>query len=680
MSVLITLRSSRTAPAALMSLVLVLTGCGAQARFDGTRQVSAATLEAAARRPLASWREHARHADLVDAAAAMRERLDRLGYVWAEVEPSEPAAGDRDRLPRFAVREGPRVTLSGATAGGDTGLPAYQLIKSAGFGEWLTTAGIREAPGRVLRALRQAGHLRAEVQPTQVRWNEARDAAHLHLQVAAGPRFIVAGEDLVVIGDPALRAEMLPLLDKPGTVCHPRLVSEVAARLRSHLADRGYRHAIVTPTTRSDEQRATLSLHLEVTPGARQTVAGLTVVGGRRTARSFVEHHLREVVPGKPLSQSALDAALSSLTLTGLYRRVQVETAEGEPTPDGSVPVQVKVLLAEDPTKRVDLSVGYGSYEQLRGGAEYVDDHLFGRGLRFNLGGKASLKGWGAETGLQDPYLLGPGRRIGLELAYSEREEPAYSHHEGSLILGVSQKAKPLFDPVPYELRGTYELRRSEDFDIGAPLPGEERAGEYTTSAVGLTLRRDSRTPKQIDPEAGTYAQLGTLVSAKPLGAEVEFVELGAALAGYLSPEPWLVVSAQIAATTREPLDGGSLPIGERLFLGGDDTVRSFTKDDLGPRDADGTPVGGLTRAAANLELRLRPFRYRAFEIATFYDVGMVDEEAWHISGPAGHAIGAGLRYRTPVGPIRVDYGYNPGDRMGADHPWALHVAVGFAF
>jgi outer membrane protein assembly factor BamA len=668
--------------APLLILALLLAGCGAQARLEGNRRVSDAALEAAARRPLASWREHQRHADLVDAAAAMRERLDRLGYMWAEVDPAGPAADDPDRLPRFTVREGPRVAVSGVLITGDTGLPKERLVELAGFGRWLTTASVKDAPGRLLRGLRQAGHLRAEVHPALVEWSEARDAALLHLQVAAGPRFIVSAEELVVEGDQDLRSGLVPLLDPPGTVCHPRLVSEVAARLRGHLADYGYRQATVTPTTQVDEERATMSVRLVVVPGTRQTVASLTVIGGRRTIPAFVERHLREVAPGRPLSQSALDAGVSSLTLTGLYRRVQVETDVGEPAADGSAPTQVTVLLVENPTRRVDLSVGYGSYEQLRGGVEYVDEHLLGRGLRFNLGSNASLKGWGAETGLQDPYLLGPGRSIGVELRYSDREEPSFFHQEVAATLMVTQKMKPTFDPVPYELRTTYAFTQENDYRLDAALAGEEEEDDYTTSAVGFAVRRDSRMPKIIDPDRGTYVQLGTVVSAKPLGAEVEFVEFSAEFSAAIDPAPWLVVAFRAAATTRDPFDDDeSLPIGERLFLGGEDSVRSFTRDDLGPRDADGSPLGGLSRGVVNLELRWRLLpRHRALEIATFYDIGMVSEDTWNISGPPGQAIGAGLRYRTPVGPIRLDYGYNPGDRLGADHPWALHVAVGFAF
>ncbi len=665
----------------LLVLLLLITGCTSQARISGSQRVSASQLEEAARRPLASWQEHQRHADLVDAAAAMRDRLDAIGHVWAEVVSAPAAADDPERLPRFTVREGPRVEISDLHFTGDVALARKQLLTLAGFGRWYTTASSEAAPARLTRGLRRAGHLQARVAPVRVQWNEARDEAEVFLAIKAGPRFTVAREHLELDGDQSLHAELSAQLDPPGTVCHPRLASETGARIRSHLFNRGFRQATVVASSQLDTTLATMTVHLRVRPGVRQTVSVITIVGGRRTSRSFIERQLGDLAPGEPLSQEALDQGLSGLTFTGLYRRVQGETIPGEPAADGSIPTEVRVLLKENPTKRVDLSVGYGSYEQVRGGAEYIDDHLFGRGLRLNAGANASLKGWDTTAGLQDPYLLGPGRRIGVEVSYGEREEPSFSHHEAKATLGVSQKSRPRFDPSPYELRATYEFTRAEDLDIGAPLPGQEQAGEYTTSAIGLNLRRDTRQPKIIDPDTGTYAQLGTLISAKPLGAQVQFLEISAALSAAFNPAPWLVVTTHVGATTRDPLDDESLPIGERLFLGGDDSVRSFTQDDLGPRDADGTAIGGLTSMVGNLELRWRLFpRLRALEIATFYDLGMVSEKAWDVSGPPGQALGLGLRYRTPVGPIRLDGAYNPGNRLGAEHPYALHLAVGFAF
>jgi outer membrane protein insertion porin family len=672
----------RTLAIILVLVALWLSGCGAQARISGNSAVTRGDLEAAARRPLAAWHEHQRATDLVDASADMRARLDEQGYVSAEVvgtPPPPPPEGDG--LPLFTINEGPRAALGEVTFGGDTGLGRTRLRELAALGPWLTSSSISDAPKRIASGLRRAGHLQARVAQAQVRWNDTRTLADVHLVIQAGPRFLLAEEHLDLEGDLTLRSGLAALLDVPGITSHPRLASEAAARLRAHLADRGYRQASVEVEQEIDAARARVSVRLRVRPGVRQTVSAVQVSGGRRTSRSFVDRHLRELQPGQPLSQAKLDQAVSGLTLTGLYRRVQVETIAGEAAPDGSIPTTVELKLKENPSKRVDLSVGYGSYEQLRAGVEYVDDHLFGRGLRFNTGVNGSLKGWGSDIGLLDPYLLGPGRTIGVAFAYSEREEPAFEHEEYSATLTATQKARPRFDPVPYELRATYTFTREEDFAIEAPLPGEEQDGDYTTSAIGFSLRRDAREPKIIDPERGTYAQIGALVSAKPLGAEIEFSEFSASAFGAIDPAPWLVATVHVSGTTREPFEGKSLPIGERLFLGGEDSVRSFTRDDLGPRDVNGDPTGGLTRLYGNIELRWRPFtRHRAFEVATFYDIGMVHPDPWRVGGPPGQAIGAGLRYRTPVGPIRLDYGYNPGDRLGAEDPWALHLAVGFAF
>jgi len=672
---------SRALGIILVLIALLLSGLWRAARITGMNAISADELEVAARRPLAAWREHQRATDLVDAAAAMRERLDDLGYVWAEVTGAPPAENDKNIFPRFTVVEGPRTTLGEVTFGGDTAMGRTRLTELAAFGQWFTSSSKANAPKRIARGLRQAGHLQARVAPAQVRWNDTRTVADVHLVIQAGPRYLLAEERLDLEGDLSLRRDLAALLDVPGVTSHPRLASEAAARLRAHLADRGYRQAVVEVDQQLDEQQARVSIRLRVRPGARQTVSAVNVSGGRRTSRAFIDRQLHALTPGSPLSQAELDQAVSALTLTGLYRRVQVETTAGEPAADGSIPTAIDLLLKENPSKRVDLSVGYGSYEQLRGGLEYVDDHLFGRGLRFNVGVNASLKGWGSDAGLLDPYLLGPGRTIGVAVAYSEREEPSFSHEETSATLTATQKAQPVFDPVPYELRATYAFTREEDFAIEAPLPGEELIGGYTTSAIGFSVRRDSRVPKIIDPDSGTYVQIGSLVSAKPLGAEVEFAEFSASAFGAVNPAPWLVATVHVSGTTRDPFDDESLPIGERLFLGGEDSVRSFTRDDLGPRDANGDPTGGLTRVYGNLELRWRPFtRHRAFEVATFYDIGMVHPDPWSVGGPPGQAIGAGLRYRTPVGPIRLDYGYNPGDRLGAEDPWALHLAVGFAF
>ncbi len=676
----------------IIVIMLMLVGCNDIARFEGNKENSNAELEFIVRRPMANWQEQQRQADLIDAAEAIRSRLDSLGYVWAEVVAKPPEALSKEGLPVFTITEGPRVqlvtvTFDYRTSADDQGPKIKDIIKHKDLreitrlGQWYTTGPVNDAPGRITRALQVRGYLSAQVSPPKVIWNAEKDQARVHYSIVTGAQFKLASETMAFSGSETMRSELTALLDPVGTVCHPRLGSECAARLRNYLANKGYRQAIVDGKQLIDVEKAIVTIALTVETGAQNIVKNLTTVGGKKTSPSFFRSHLREVVVGEPLSQEQLDNALSSLRLTGLYRQVRSEIDVSDPNDADQADADVTIQVKENRTYHVDMMAGYGSYEQLRGGVEFIDEHLFGRGLRFNTGVNASMKSWGGDAGLSDPYLLGPGRLVGINVGFNERELPSFYRQESTATFGMSQRMRPLIDPAAYEARLTYEYKRSEDFRIEAAIPGEEEPGIYVTSAIGFNIRRDARTPKIVDPDSGTFSKIGIIYSAKPLGAEIQYLELNASWSGAINPAPWLVATCQIGARTRDPIDSESLPIGERIFLGGEDSVRSFTKDDLGPRDVSGNPQGGLTSAVANIELRWRLFKnQRNIEIATFYDIGMVDPNPFSLSDTFGQGVGLGLRYRTPVGPIRLDGAYNPGNRLGAKHPWAIHLAVGFAF
>ena len=480
---------------------------------------------------------------------------------------------------------------------------------------------------------------------------------------------------------PSVEPQLTAMLDAVGSVCRPRSSSLTAARMRGFLLDRGYRDVQVMAKQKIDPEVGQIDFSYEIKLGSIHVLRALTIDGGVRSGQSFIAGRLRELQLGEPLVQSKLDQAITDLSVTGLYRRVQAVPTAGPPMPDGTVPDDVRLELRELPTQHVDFSAGYGSYERFRGGVAYVDEHLFGQGLRFDIGVNVSEVGWATTAALADPYRFGPGRRVTLDVAFDERQEPSYTHQDAAAGLSFSQRFKPNRDPVPWEARTSYRFTRSYDFRIEATTAGEQPDPLYTTSIIGGELRRDSRKPSIIDPDSGTLSRVGLGWSAAPLGATVDYVEATAEWSGAWSPAPWVVGTLHGAYLTRDPLVVDSMPIGERLFMGGASTVRSFTQDNLGPRSSNGEPLGGLTSAVVNIEARWRPFEsLRQLEFATFYDLGTVDTQEWSLTAPWGEGLGVGVRYRTPVGPIRVDGAYNPGNSLGAKERYALAISVGFAF
>ncbi len=662
-------------------LLILLAGCAEQARISSDHDVPERDLMREAQRPLAAYAGPAgRPADLVDAAEAMRAKLDRVGYPAATVE-AQPGSP-----PSFVITAGQRAAIVGVVFTGDTGVDAPTLAAAAQAGPWFTSATAGAVRRRVTRALRAAGHLSAQVAKPLESWDATRSQVVLTLDIQAGPRFVLEASRLELDDPetrwPSLVPQLTQLLDPPGITCVPRMANTVAARIRGRLFDLGHRDAVVEARQQDGTKPGTLTLVVLVKPGPPHTLRSLTTDGGRRSAAGFVRQRIAGLVPGQPLSQSAIDTSVTAFMSTGLFRSAEVRTTASEVQADGSVADDVQVRLRELPTQHVDFALGYGTYERLRGGVTYVDEHLLGRGLRLSAGVDASMVGWGTTVAVADPFRFGPGRRLTLDTTYFERQEPSFAHRELSSGLAFDRRFRPAGDEALWQARTSYRFARSEDYNIEAVDPdAEDIEPLYTTSTVSLELRRDSRRPRIIDPDFGTLSRVGVAWSAAPLGATVDYTELSAEWSGAWSPAPWLVAAVRGGATTRMPGVVNVLPIGERLFMGGSDTVRSFLQDDLGPRADNGKPLGGLTNAVGNIELRWRFLAdLRQLEFATFYDLGTVDPDPWSLAAPWGAGIGAGIRYRTPVGPIRFDAAVDPSDTFGAKHNYALNLTVGFAF
>ena len=119
------------------------------------------------------------------------------------------------------------------------------------------------------------------------------------------------------------------------------------------------------------------------------------------------------------------------------------------------------------------------------------------------------------------------------------------------------------------------------------------------------------------------------------------------------------------------------LPLIERFFLGGRSSVRGYSYDSLGPKGDDGNPTGGNVFALTNWELRYS--LGKGFGLVTFIDAGNVWQTIDDVQGELKYTAGAGLRYNTPVGPIRVDYGHKMNKDKG-DSSGEVHFSFGHAF
>ena len=590
--------------------------------FEGVENFSERELRFAALREVREYEKTRRAADAADAAWAMEGALLDEGYAHAKVD----FRIEGDTL-RFLVAEGPRAYFAMLRFTGvrhidvDT-LHRYFEFPSTGFmGTELPVFReglIGSAAAEVERHYLLNGYLDVVVDPPVVTWNEDRTKASVVVGIAEGRRYVVVAVE-------AYGVEAAPL-DVVGKPYHPRLPIEAAARMRRKLYDKGHQYAKVDSSFLIDRKQALVTIRLDVVPGPVVKLRKLTIKGQKRTRTGF----LRGLIPleeGDVLAQKMIDAGRSNLYKSGLFSALYTNISR---VADDQVDVELEVV--ENKSRNIDLEAGWGSYERLRGAVRYTDNNIFGVGRRFDARLFASTRTLGLDGTVTDPWLLGDIYRLELTGGASFREEPSFDRLSYYAGLTVVRRA---INGVT--LRAGYLWKNEEAQNVSETLPPEIEQ-EFVTSAGLFFSARIDKTDDILAPTRGWLVDGSVAYSAPALGADLHYFDLAFRGAIYINIKDRNVFAVGIGFQSRPILDDRpTLPIQERLFLGGDNTVRSYGRDELGP-SVGGSPLGGLTRLWFSAELRTQ--LWEDLFSAVFYDVGMVSENALSIDGPPGHGIG----------------------------------------
>ncbi|MHC4940329.1 MAG: BamA/OMP85 family outer membrane protein [Planctomycetota bacterium] len=635
----------------------------------GNEGVKTRDLEYAARRELSAFQKKGnRAADLADAAYAMEMRLRRDGYahgtVKFEVQPSEEAP----EKAIFRVDEGPRARIAAVSFPGAQDFTHEQLMRffPGGSEPLFRQSDVDRAAGEVERAYLIDGFLDVEIGPVTVTWNEEKSEATITVPIREGKQYTVVAVEFE--GDaPSYLQDRLrsQLIKQP---FYARLPVEAAAHLRAKLFDLGHQQAEVESKYAIEDHAVTIRIRAEAGPVFR--VRNLRIEGQDRTRKRFIRTRLR-LKEGDVLRQDDLDKSIDHLYETGIFKSVRAEPAEiSREEALADLLVQIEEIRA----RSVAFDFGWGAYEQLRGGVRYADRNFLGFGRRLDLGAHASMKGYRLDGAISDSFLLGRKNLLRLSGEIFQREEPSFTRFGYRIDLSLTHRWEG-----PYRFTTGYTIDSQEASDVQSIL-APDLEGEFVTSAgLFASLVRDTRDSKLV-PTKGSVAEIGAFWSTDALLADLNYFEIRASWFGFFKLHERVVFGTGFRFMTRPILDNlPTLPIQQRLFTGGPTSVRSFDQDRLGPFDPiTRQPIGGLTRAWATMELRTRV--WKQLHLAVFYDVGMVSLDSLMIEGPAGQGIGGGLRYYTPVGPIRVDAGYNPGELFSMSTRWAFHFAFGFSF
>ncbi len=625
-----------------------------------------------------------------DGAFAIERFYAGEGFAFAKVEYEIVKADEGTNRAVFRVEEGPRVALDSIRFDGATALK-HELLESffpklprgfISFDEaredskhrrhdppWWVESEFESAAGDLEDYYYRNGYLDAQLAPPVYTFDGERRYASVVIGVSEGVRSQLT--KVLLEGAPK---DCLPALQRAAAsfqrlAYSSLLAGAVRAKLEEVLASLGYPDgkAIAGVTEQGENGETTTTFTIEA--GPRVKLSAIEIRGTKRTLRGTVLGMLK-LEPGDVYSSDKVRESFRTLYQSGIFSSVQVELAPGT-EPERALVVELK----EDSASEFYVEPGYGSYERLRLGAGWRYKNLFGTGRSVELDGTLSELAQSGRISLVTPRFLGSDLRATTSVFASRREEPSFTSNDTGLGWILSRRLnRRLSANLGYQFRHS----SASNIDVTGPaLP--DLTDKVQISSIALTPVYDTRDSVFV-PTDGSLSKATFEFADAAIGSELDFLRLRLSYSDYY--ELWRdgILALSWRGGVIAPMHSTSdIPLQERFFNGGENTVRSFREDQLGPTDAQGNPVGGETSQVFSAELRQR--LVGNLEGALFLDAGNVQLQAADFFEASGfrEGYGVGLRYVLPIGPIRLDYGINPDPRQG-ESSYVLHFTVGMAF
>ena len=603
---------------------------------------------------------------LESGAEKIEDHLRREGYRDARVRYSSETEGNDERIV-YDVQSGVAATVVAVEVKGQDDLSS--LVKTRP-GEPLREDLVAEDV-RVLReALQERGHASARVESVV---REGGGQLAVVYRVEAGPSTSVAAVEIDASVPPGSEAAG-ELLLRAGDPYRARALRADRAHILATYKNSGYLEATVEPELIFTEDRSQVTVVFHVVPGPLALVGQIIIAGLERTDERVVSREL-PLDPGQPLSLEKLLEGQKRLAGLGLFEKVSLTPLEG----GERLERDVLVSLSEASVTTVAYGAGYSERDLFRGSIEVTRRNLFGLDRTLTAFARAAFRGQRFVLSYREPWFFGHRRDFYGTAFYDGENRVTFDF---TRIGGIAQTTKRLGTNGALILRATYQ--GTEVYNLQVPPEEIDRQfSTYTLAGPSMSVVKDNR-DNPLDARSGHFVSADFQISMRVLGG-AQFMKGFVQGARYtrLRRDLSLALSGRVGlAATFGSSTPPELPLPERFFAGGDYTLRGFAIDTAGPQavgtNGDLYPTGGSGLLLGSAELRRDVGR--AFTLATFFDLGNVYALVSDMSlSDLRYTAGLGLRYRTALGPLRLDWGVKL-NRRPYESGYHIHLTIGNAY
>jgi outer membrane protein insertion porin family len=572
----------------------------------------------------------------------------------------------------FAVKENNKVYIQKISF---TGNKSFSAGKLRGIMEtkekmivvsWFTDRGILQRDildtdlDRLSIFYHDKGFMDAKVGTPQVSMKD--NGFYIEIPVEEGERYRVS--EVLITGDLLENNDRLlnALQSKPKDYFGREKVRNDMDRISKTYMDQGFAYTQVEPIVKRDEQERTTSIDFDVKKKGLVHIGRVTVSGNTKTRDKVIRRELK-LAEGDLFSSTKLEQSITNLKKLDYFEDVDITPTDTEQTDIMNLNVKVKEKL----TGAISFGGGYSSDDGLFTSAEISQRNLFGKGQYASIKGYLGQNAQRYVASFTEPYMFDRPISGGIDLYNWLRQYPDFTEDSTGFRLRSGYR---FGNYSRLALFYSFSDALVTSITAGTPPPIiTQQEGRMITSAITLAVERDS-TDHPFLPTRGMVTTASVQWGSPYLGGQTNFlkseihhgifVPLFWKLVGYVRGEFGYI---NILGSD----DNTSIPLYDRFFLGGINSLRGFQWATVGPTEG-GYNIGGTVYGLGTIELLFPLIESIGMRGVFFFDAGnsYLTMSQFSISGFRTDA-GAGIRWKSPLGPLRIEWGYNLDPQPGED-------------
>ncbi|MDR2350440.1 MAG: outer membrane protein assembly factor BamA [Deltaproteobacteria bacterium] len=603
---------------------------------------------------------------LLQAVANLQRFYAEKGYSQARITHELVPSADGKATLLFRISEGGKLFIDNVIFTGNEVFNHWRLKRvidsgSKGLFSFISGSGkldrekLNNDAQLLLVFYKNRGFLEARIGEPEVVPSRRANGYDVIFPIMEGRRFKV-GE--VTLAGNTLPDDNIPALLKRLDTPEDKFVSQEVMmndqnRLLAHYKDLGHYYAEVMPNFREPTEDNVLDISFVVEPRNLVYYDRITIMGNETTRDKVIRRHL-EVAEGDLTSQTKLIDSQNNLMRSSFFEDVNISPSPSNRNQNDLINLQVQVK--ERPTGAFQIGAGYSNYSSLFGTVRLSQDNLFGYGRRValdaNVGGNYNY----FDFSFTDPWVGDKPLMMGVDIFKGYN---VYDYYSKETLGGAIRAGYPVFER--FYLSGSYTWEDVDIFDVSIDSSEylKSMIGRSRNSIANVTLRRDTRN-HFFQPTAGSTARVSASLASSFLGGQTSFTRLELEGAKWIPLPIWkgaaFMGHFQLGYLVANKTDG--LPMYEKYMIGGINSLRGYDWYEVSPRDPlTNENIGGEKMALANLEFSFPLIPSSGLFGVLFFDVGNVWAKDERYFSSFKKSFGGGLRYLSPMGPLRIEWG-----------------------